>query len=80
MSVIKKFNIPTIIKGDNIFDITSLPEGSVLYLFNSLGQIVYKNDNYNNDFNSINVRSGIYFYNIELPDKEVYKGKLCIVH
>ena len=59
---------------------TAAGEVFILHLYNTLGQIVYINSNYNNDFNSINVRSGIYYYNIELPNKEVYKGKLCIVH
>ena len=67
VSVMKKFNIPTLIGGDHIFEINSLPEWCMLYLYNTLGQIVYRNDNYNNDFNSINVRSGIYYYNIQLP-------------
>lgn len=80
ISIQKKFNIPTLIGGNNIFEINGLPEGSILNLYNTLGQIVYRNNSYNNGFNSINVRSGIYYYNIELPNKEVYNGKLCIVH
>jgi hypothetical protein len=80
VSVIKEFNIPTLIGGDNIFQINGLPEGCILHLYNSLGQIVYRNSSYNNDFNSIHVRSGIYYYHIELPNKEVYKGKLCIIY
>ncbi len=80
VSVVKKFMIPSIIGGNNIFEINGLPDNCILYLYNTLGQIVYKNENYKNDFNSINLRSGIYYYYVELLGKEIHKGKLCINH
>jgi hypothetical protein len=71
--------IPSTIGANQNFEIAGLPSGSLLYLYNTLGQIVYQNKDYNNDFNSIKVSSGAYFYYVELPGKEIYKGKLFII-
>lgn len=72
--------IPTLLSGNQIFVIKGLEGTNELFLYNSLGQVVYKNTNYKNDLNTIEFETGIYYYYLKLNSGEVYKDKLCIVH
>ena len=72
--------IPTIISGDQQFTIKGLPANSELYLFNVLGQLVYKRENYNSELNALEYSTGIYYYRLQTTDGNTYKGKLCIIH
>lgn len=72
--------------GFNDFWVIRKPEdyGPVkVIVLNSFGQIVYQNDNYENDWNgSFNgqlLPSGGYFYVVENQTSEVFKGNLNIV-
>lgn len=60
--------IPTLIGSGQVFTIRSLPGGSSLVFYNSLGQIVYSSDNYTNDLSTWELSSGIYFCRLRLPD------------
>ena len=71
--------IPTLLSGEQNFEIKQLPLHTKLYLYNNLGQLIYRNENYNNEFNAITTKPGVYYYNLQLEDGSVLKGKLCVV-
>ena len=77
---IEELFIPTLMGGNQIFEIKGLQGTTELFLYNSLGQIVYKNTNYKNNLNTIEFETGIYYYYLKLNNGEVHKGKLCIVN
>jgi hypothetical protein len=72
--------IPSLVHGDQFFEISNLPEGSLLLLYNSMGQRVFENENYNNRLAALDFRTGIYYYSLILSDGTSYKGKLCILN
>ncbi len=73
-------NIPTLIGGNNVFEIKELTGMTELRLFNSVGQIVYSTSDYQNNLNAVEFGTGIYYYYLKLSNGDLYKGKLCIVH
>jgi OOP family OmpA-OmpF porin len=70
--------IPSLISGNQAFEIKGATEPLELYLYNSIGQVVCKDMDYKNTLNAIELRIGIYYY-IKLNNGEVHKGKLCIL-
>lgn len=73
------FSFPTQIVGNQIFDIKGLTPNTQVTLYNSAGQIVYEDENYQNTLNGIELANGIYIYRIHLSNGEEFKGKLIIV-
>jgi hypothetical protein len=71
--------IPTLLTNDQTFFITSLPENSSLTLYDSRGRLLYREENYQNEFSVINLNAGMYFYQLTLPDQTVQNGKFCVV-
>lgn len=72
-------NIPTLLKSDEIFFVTSLPENSTLEIFDSRGRLIFKEENYQNDFSVVNLAAGIYLYELKFPDQTIQTGKFCVV-
>jgi hypothetical protein len=68
--------IPTYIKNEEYFYITGLPVNSNLQVYNAIGQIVFKENNYSQKLNTQQLSTGIYFYNLQLPSGEAYRGKV----
>lgn len=72
--------IPSLIGGNHMLEIKGLQGTCELQLYNSLGQIVYKNVKYQNDLNVLQFDTGIYYYYLQLANGDVRKGKICIVN
>nr|MDQ3048616.1 gliding motility-associated C-terminal domain-containing protein [Bacteroidota bacterium] len=72
--------IPSFISGDDFFEIKGLSENNELLIFNSLGQIIFKEQNYSNSFSALQVNTGMYYYSLRLNDGNVHKGKLLVVN
>ncbi len=68
--------IPTYIKNEEYFYITGLPANSNLQVYNAIGQLVFKENNYTQKLNTQQLSTGIYFYNLQLPSGEAYRGKV----
>jgi hypothetical protein len=68
--------IPTYIKNEEYFYISSLPANSNLQVYNAIGQLVFKENNYSQKLNTQQLSTGIYFYNLQLPSGEAYRGKV----
>jgi hypothetical protein len=68
--------IPTYIKNEEYFYITDLPANSNLQVYNAIGQLVFKENNYTQKLNTQQLSTGIYFYNLQLPSGEAYRGKV----
>ncbi len=72
--------IPSYISGDDFFEIQGLSENNELLIFNSLGQIIYKKQNYSNKFSALQVNTGMYYYSLRMSNGNVSKGKLLVVN
>ncbi|MBX9851490.1 MAG: gliding motility-associated C-terminal domain-containing protein [Cytophagaceae bacterium] len=62
---------------NDLFEITALPEGSGLKVFNRWGDDMYQNSDYDNQW--VAVTDGIYYFELILPDGKKYKGWVNIV-
>jgi hypothetical protein len=72
--------IPTILFSEQAFQITNLPGQSKLKIYNALGQLIYYNQNYQNNYVPI-VANAIYFVELIYSDngkENIYRGKLLI--
>lgn len=79
-SVCIPFSVPNVMtpNGDGINDrfyIAGLEAGTQLTVFNRWGDVVYSNNNYNNDWDAGNLKDGVYYYVLSLPTTEATKGK-----
>lgn len=77
--------IPNVItpNGDGINDVfvvTNLDQypGSKLTINNRWGGLVFKSEDYQNDF-GLNVSPGIYYYVLSLPDGQAFSGTLTVI-
>jgi gliding motility-associated-like protein len=61
------------------FEITALPIGAALKVFNRWGDYVYQSTNYDNLWAAHNLSDGVYYYDLTLPDGSHYKGWLQVV-
>lgn len=73
------FNVPTLIKSNELFEITALPENSTLLIYDLRGRLVFKEENYQNGFSIIDLNAGMYLYQLTLPDQTIQAGKFCVV-
>jgi hypothetical protein len=73
------FNVPTILTGNEIFEITALPQNTALDIFDSRGRLVYTDSNYANDYSVVLMTAGIYYYQLRFPDQSVQRGKFCVI-
>jgi hypothetical protein len=71
--------IPTLITTNEYWELKHLEPNTQVWLYNSIGQLVYKEGNYQNKLNAQLLASGIYIYNIETARGDFYKGKLEVV-
>ena len=65
---------------EQAFQITNLPGQSKLKIYNALGQLIYYNQNYQNNYVPI-VANAIYFVELIYSDngkENIYRGKLLI--
>ncbi len=60
---LKELKVPTIIAQGQALNIQGLPQGSNLNIYNSIGQIIYSNPNYQNNFEGLTASS---FYIVEV--------------
>jgi len=70
---------PQIIGKGGAFKILNLPPNSNAILHDAMGQIVFEQNNYTNNFNLDFIAEGFYFYKIVLPDGIIINGKLLIL-
>lgn len=61
------------------FVIPILPPKSQLIIYNRWGNIVYENNNYQNDWNGSDCSDGVYYYIITTPYNKQYKGTVTIL-
>jgi hypothetical protein len=70
---------PQIIGKGGTFKILNLPPNNSVMLYDAMGQIVFKETNYTNNFSLDFIAEGIYFYKIVLPTDIIINGKLLIL-
>lgn len=73
------FTIPSLIQIGEVLQIDSLPDNSKLALYDARGRLVFRSEDYQNDFNTFLLSAGIYFYSFEFPDGRKQGGKICLV-
>jgi hypothetical protein len=74
-----QFYVPTLLTAGELFFISALPDNSALELYDARGRLVFRGDNYRNDFNTANLAVGVYGYHLKLPDGTAQTGKVCVV-
>jgi hypothetical protein len=74
-----QFYVPTLLTAGELFFISALPENSALELYDARGRLVFRGDNYRNDFNTANLAAGVYGYNLKFADGTAQTGKICVV-
>jgi hypothetical protein len=73
------FLIPTIWdRTDGDYTISALPPNSTFEVFNTIGQVIYNNKNYSNNWNTNQVSEAIYIYRLQLTNGKQYKGKIFV--
>ena len=73
------FLIPTIwSKANGVYTIPSLPSNSNFTIYNLVGQLIFSNKNYKNNWDTQQLSNGIYLYNLKLLDGKEYKGKIFL--
>lgn len=71
--------VPTILKNDEIFYVTSLPENTSLEIYDIRGRLIYITENYQNDFVLTSLAADIYCYRLKLSDQTIQCGKFCLI-
>jgi hypothetical protein len=71
--------IPEVLIASESWKWVNYQGGASLELFDSMGQIVYLSNNYQNNFYGDDFPTAIYFFRVVLSDGKNKKGKLCIV-
>ncbi len=74
-----EYFVPTILKKNELFAISALPENTGLEIFDTRGRLIYRNENYQNDFRASNLAVGVYAYRLNFSDGTSQKGKVCVV-
>ncbi|MFL5728890.1 MAG: sugar-binding protein [Cytophagaceae bacterium] len=64
---------------NDVFEISALPGGSALEVFNRWGEQIFKSSNYDNLWTGTGHSDGLYYYALTLPDGTQYKGWLNII-
>ncbi|MBS1658388.1 MAG: gliding motility-associated C-terminal domain-containing protein [Bacteroidetes bacterium] len=65
--------------GNSTWQIGNLPPKTEVMLYNALGQLVFRSENYANELTAAQLAAGMYFYEITPPQREMQKGKLVVV-
>lgn len=63
---------------DSFFIQNLIPNTKVM-IFNRWGNLMYRSDNYQNDWKPTHVSPGCYFYIVDIPDQTTQKGVLYII-
>lgn len=50
-----------------------------LHIYNRWGGLIYKNDNYQDNWNASNVEAGVYFYELNVPGETICKGWVHVI-
>jgi len=73
------FFIPTLwSRNDGNYKIPSLPANATLSIYNTIGQKVFSDKNYSNNWDTGAFSSGIYIYNLKLANGKEFKGKIFV--
>jgi hypothetical protein len=83
---LKELKVPTIMAKGQALNIQDLPQGSNLIIYNSIGQIIYSNPNYQNNFDGL-IPSSLYIVEIDYFENEgtenasrkIIKSKLIVL-
>ncbi|MBS1659003.1 MAG: gliding motility-associated C-terminal domain-containing protein, partial [Bacteroidetes bacterium] len=65
--------------GNSTWQIGNLPPKTEVMLYNALGQLVFRSENYANELTAAQLAAGMYFYEISPPQREEQKGKLVVI-
>ncbi|MDQ3108909.1 MAG: gliding motility-associated C-terminal domain-containing protein [Bacteroidota bacterium] len=74
-----EYFVPGILKGDERFTISALPQNTSLKIFDLRGRLIYNAENYQNDFSVTHLAAGIYVYRLRFADGSLQEGKVCVI-
>jgi hypothetical protein len=70
--------LPSLIMAGDFFVVRHLPQGAQIMVYDALGQIIYREENYNNQWQP-HLSQAIYFVNLYLPSGEELRGKVLVM-
>jgi hypothetical protein len=76
--VTKTPQLPGIITAGDYFIIRNLPQGAQIWVFDALGQIIYSEENYNNQWQP-DLSQAVYFVDLYLLSGEAIRGKVLVM-
>ncbi|MCY7409495.1 MAG: T9SS type A sorting domain-containing protein, partial [Chitinophagales bacterium] len=73
--------IPTMLiaNSDVNWQFINLQENTAVKLYNAIGQLEFSTANYQNNLQVSLLAAGIYFYEVQLEDGKMLKGKLVVI-
>jgi hypothetical protein len=76
--VTKTPQLQGIITAGDYFIIRNLPQGAQIWVYDALGQIIYSEENYNNQWQP-DLSQAVYFVDLYLPSGEAIRGKVLVL-
>jgi hypothetical protein len=70
--------LPSLIMAEDFFVVRHLPQGAQIMVYDALGQIIYREENYNNQWQP-HLSQAIYFVDLYLPSGEELRGKVLVM-
>jgi hypothetical protein len=70
--------LPSLIMAGDFFVVRHLPQGAQIMVYDALGQIIYREENYNNQWQP-HLSQAIYFVDLYLPSGEELRGKVLVM-
>ena len=64
--------------GNSTWQIGNLQPNTEVTMYNALGQLIFRSENYANELTADQLAAGMYFYEITPPQQEKQKGKLVV--
>ncbi|MEI6313095.1 MAG: T9SS type A sorting domain-containing protein [Bacteroidota bacterium] len=73
------FFIPTLWnKNDGNYTISALSSNTHFEVYDMIGQLIFKDENYSNNWNTSKVSTGMYLYKLRLKNATEYSGKIFV--
>jgi gliding motility-associated-like protein len=64
---------------NDFFEIKRLPKNSAIIIYDRWGLIVYKSENYLNNWDARELNGDMYYYELSLADTRKYKGFIKVI-